>query len=236
MTVLGIIPARGGSKGFPGKNLAPLGGRPLICHTIEAALASGALARVLVSTDCPDIARTARDHGAETPFLRPAELAQDDTPAIDVIRHALSWLAGNEGWQASAAIYLQPTSPLRGASRIRQAVELLCGSEADAVVSVTQVPHRFHPWSVMERCGDGSLRPFTPAGADVLRRQDKPKLFARNGPALLAMTAKAAQSFDYPYAGKTLALEMDEAESVDIDGAEDLALAEWLLQRARPQA
>ncbi|MFH1060032.1 MAG: acylneuraminate cytidylyltransferase family protein [Pseudomonadota bacterium] len=227
--VLGLIPARGGSKGLKGKNLLPLAGRPLIAHTIAAALASRAITRVVVTTDDPAIAAAARQAGAEVPFLRPAELAADATPALPVIRHALDWL-DRAGWPAAAVAYLQPTSPLRRAEHIDAAVDLLFSEKADSVVSVVEVPHNFNPVSVL-RLTDGVLRPFLAQNTDPLRRQDKPRVLARNGPAVLAATRATILELGVLYGPRTLPLLMTPQDSVDVDDAFDLELCEWLLAR-----
>ena len=228
--VLGLIPARGGSKGLPGKNLAPLAGRPLIAHTIAAALASRHVSRVVVSTDDEAIARVAQEHGAQAPFLRPAELAGDATPALPVAQHALTWLEEHQGWRASHLVYLQPTSPLRRARHIDQALELLWQDDTDTVVSVVEVPHNFNPLSVM-RVEGGLLLPYDPAGRNTLRRQDKPRLWARNGPAVLALTRQVVMEQNRLYGDRVRPLFMEPMDSVDIDGPFDLELAAWLLSR-----
>src|SRR3989344_694173 len=112
MKFLGVITARGGSKGIPGKNIKPMLGKPLIAYTIEAALASQVFDRLIISTDDPEIARVAKEHGCEAPFMRPPELAEDKTPHLPVMRHAVEWLKDNEGYSPDYAMILQPTSPL----------------------------------------------------------------------------------------------------------------------------
>ena len=228
VNILGLIPARGGSKGIPQKNLAPLAGRPLIAHTIEAGLAAPSLSRLIVSTDDERIAEVSRELGAEVPFLRPAELATDQAPALAVIRHALEWL-DQSGWRAEAVVYLQPTSPLRRAEHIEAAVEKLLEERADTVVSVVEVPHQMNPVSVM-KLENGRLKPFL-GQAGPLRRQDKPRVYARNGPAVLALRRETVLEGNTLYGPRTLPLVMEPAESLDIDSPFDLELAEWLLQR-----
>jgi CMP-N,N'-diacetyllegionaminic acid synthase len=227
VNIVGLIPARGGSKGLPGKNLISLGGRPLIAYTCDAALGSRLMSRVIVSTDDPAIAATVRAHGIEAPFLRPAELSSDEALMRDVACHALAWLQST-GEAVDVLVILQPTSPLRRAEHIDAAIELLARSGADAVVSVVKVPHRFGPASLMS-LHEGRLTSIQTAGP--LRRQDKPVLYARNGPAVLALTRKALEGESF-YSGNVGALEMSEAESIDIDSAEDLLLAECLLRLA----
>jgi CMP-N,N'-diacetyllegionaminic acid synthase len=222
--VLGVIPARGGSKGVPRKNVAQLAGRPLLAYTCEAARSSRLLDRVIISTDDEEILRVARGHGTDAPFIRPAALAADDTPMMDVIRHAVAELA-RQGYAADAVALLQPTSPLRTSEHIDRAIELLQSSGADTVVSVVRVPHPFNPSSLMHMEGQ-YLVPNDPGSA--LRRQDKPMLFARNGPAILILTNKAIEH-GAPYALKVAGFEMSAADSIDIDTPDDLLFAEFRL-------
>ena len=146
--VLGLVPARAGSKGVPDKNIRPLAGRPLLAYTAAAALESGVLDRVILSTDSDAIADAGRAAGLEVPFMRPAQLAADDTPMLSVIRHALETLA-RQGWTADMLVLLQPTSPLRRPEHIRAAVALLLESGADSAVTVVQVPPHMSPDYVM---------------------------------------------------------------------------------------
>ncbi len=227
--ILGLIPARGGSRGLPRKNLLPVCGKPLLAYTIEEALASRNLSRVVVSTDDHEIAKVALELGAEVPFMRPEELARDETAALPVIRHAVSFLEETEGWPAQVIVYLQPTSPLRRREHIDQAVDLLVSQEADCVVSVIQVPHQFSPVSLM-RLEGGFLVPFLPEGQEILRRQDKPLLYARNGPAVLACTYETAMKANVLYGKRTLPLVMNPEDSVDVDSLFDLSLVEWILK------
>jgi CMP-N,N'-diacetyllegionaminic acid synthase len=225
---LGLIPARGGSKSIRRKNVVELAGRPLIAYTCAAARGSERLTRVIVSTDDPEIASVAADCGVETPFLRPAEIAQDETPMVDVALHALDW-AESEHLQVDAVAILQPTSPLRRSAHIDDSIELLDASGADTVVSVVPVPHQFSPGSLMRLDEGGALHPME-TGTPVLRRQDKPPLFARNGPAILIVRSTTLRAGRL-YGDTIRPLPMTWAESVDIDGPEDLLLAEHLLTR-----
>lgn len=224
MKTLGLIPARGGSKGIPRKNVSMLHGRHLIEHTLDAAKGSHHLSRVVVSTDDDEIARIALGAGAEVPFRRPKHLASDRSTAIEVIRHALDALE-EEGWKADAVAYLQPTSPFRSSHRIDEAISLLASTRADCVVSVQQVPHRFVPSALMT-LNDGDLTPLV-EGAP-LRRQDRESLLARNGPAILVLDAAFAREDRAPYGGRVLPLEMGFVESIDIDAPHDLQVAEAL--------
>jgi CMP-N-acetylneuraminic acid synthetase len=225
---VGIIPARGGSKGLPGKHLLPLGGRPLIAWTFEAAQAAGSLAQVIVSTDDPAIAAAARAAGIDVPFERPAALAADDTPMLDVLVHAVQELDRAHD-RVEVIVLLQPTSPFRTADHIDAAVTLLAQSGADSVVSVIAVPHRFVPESLMRLDGE-QLTPYA-GEIGATRRQDKPLLYARNGPAVLAVRRNVLLEQRSLYGRNIRPLVMADAESIDIDTAHDLALAELMLPR-----
>jgi CMP-N-acetylneuraminic acid synthetase len=228
MDVLAIVPARGGSKSIPRKNLVPLAGRPLIAYTIEAAQHSKLISRCVLSTDDEEIAATGRSLGIEVPFMRPAHLAMDETPMIQVLQHALSWFKSCAP-APDVVIVLQPTSPLRRASHIDSAIELIRTSGAETVVSVVEVPHQFLPGSLMQ-LAENRLIPYV-TGPLVLRRQDKPRLYARNGPAVLAVRREAVEKGAL-YTDHVVPLEMSRRESVDIDDWEDLALAEFWIQGA----
>ena len=224
MTVLGIVPARGGSKGMPDKNLRVVGGQSLLARTAAAARDSRLLTRTVLSTDSPAIAEAGRAVGLDVPFLRPAELAADDTPILPVLRHMTAAL-GAEGFRADAVVLLQPTSPFRRAEHIDAAVRLLHESGADSVVSVVEVPHQFNPVSAMTM-QDGRLQPFVP-GPLITRRQDKPLVFARNGPAVLAVRTDTLERGEL-YGADCRAVVMTAADSVDIDDELDLAWADYL--------
>jgi CMP-N,N'-diacetyllegionaminic acid synthase len=225
-----LIPARGGSKGIPRKNLAPLAGRPLIAYTIDAARLSRSLSRIIVSTDDSEIAAVSKRLGADVPFMRPAHLASDHTPMIDVVADVLATLA-RQDYRPDVLVLLQPTSPFRRADHIDTAVDLLISSGADSVVTVMQVPHQFTPTSLMELRGD-RLDSWTD-GAAPMRRQDKPVLFARNGPAVVATQSRVILTDHLLYGADTRAFVMSREDSFDIDEAFDLKVAE-LLMAARP--
>ncbi len=229
MNVLGLIPARGGSKAINKKNIAHLAGKPLLAYTCEAALSSLRLSRVVLNTDDPEIADVGRAWGVDTPFMRPADLAKDDTPILPVIQHSLAWLQKQQKFLVDIVVLLQPTSPLRRADHIDTAVDLLLESGADTVVSVMAVPHNFNPVSVMHLDEQGYLAPFE-AGPMILRRQEKPRVFARNGPAVLAVRRETIESGRL-YGDVVLPLEMGRIESIDIDDADDMAMAEFWLKR-----
>jgi CMP-N,N'-diacetyllegionaminic acid synthase len=220
-----IVPARGGSKGLLRKNLRDLAGKPLIAWTIAAAQAARGVDRLVVSTEDAEIAEVARALGAEI-VERPAALAQDDTPTLPVLRHALEAL----GEASDAVLTLQPTSPLRTAAHIEAALAAFYADpRADSLVSTIDVPHVFHPRSVMKRDAEGYLVPFFDA-AQPYRRQDKEPVFARNGAAIYV--TRTARLAEYVFGGRLIGFAMDAQSSLDIDAAEDIAHAEAIL-RAR---
>jgi CMP-N-acetylneuraminic acid synthetase len=224
--LLAIIPARGGSKGVPRKNIRPLNGRPLIAYSIAAAQGAMAVDRTMVSTDDAEIAEIGRGLGAEV-RMRPAALAADDTPTRDVLQHVVGELAA-EGYKPDAVLTLQPTSPLRTPRHIDGAAALFAAdSGADSLVSCIGVPHIFHPRSIMWKDAAGYLVPFLD-DKHPTRRQDKEPVFARNGAAIYITRTDRLK--DYVFGGKLLPYMMDAESSVDIDTLHDFAVAERLLQ------
>ena len=176
--VLGLIPARGGSKGIPGKNIRLLNGKPLLSYAVQAANKSGLVDRLILTTDSEEIAATGRDLGIEVPFIRPQYLAQDDTPMLPVIEHALHFIEA-QGWQPDIILLLQPTAPLRRAEHIQLAIKKLIDEKCDSVVSVVEVPRHYVPDFVL-RLEEGKLKPFldTPLAT---RRQDARPAYSRDG-------------------------------------------------------
>jgi N-acylneuraminate cytidylyltransferase len=222
MKTIAVIPARGGSKGIPRKNIRPLGGRPLIAYTIEAALGSR-LTRVVVSTEDAEISEISSKLGAEV-VARPAELAQDETATLPVLQHAVSQAGGD----FEAVMTLQPTSPFRTSGHIDESIARLAKHpEADSLVSVTRIPHSMIPESAMVLDGSGYLKPCANSESAPLRRQEKPVYYARNGAAIYITRAERLK--DFIWGGRTLPYPMGKLESLDIDDLEDWALAEALL-------
>lgn len=227
MNILGLIPARGGSKGILHKNIALLAGKPLLAYTCEAALASQKLKRVILNTDAHEIAKVGREFGVDTPFFRPETLAADDTPILPVIQHTVGWLERNADFYTDIVVLLQPTSPLRNAHHIDAAIELMIDSNVDTIVSVVPVPHNFNPVSVMRIDEQGFLSPFL-AGEMILRRQEKPKVFARNGPAILVVRRAVIEQGKL-YGERVIPFVMSLEDSIDIDTPEDLIQADlWV--------
>ncbi|HEV7406408.1 MAG TPA: acylneuraminate cytidylyltransferase family protein [Chthoniobacteraceae bacterium] len=225
--VLALIPARSGSKGLPGKNIRAFHGRPLLHWTIAAARASGVAERVIVSTDDAAMAEIAQAGGAEIPFLRPPELARDETPMLDVALDALAKLEA-DGFVADALLLLQPTSPLRGAKDLQAAAALL--GDSDAVVSVA--PVKQHPHWLQRIDETGRLQPYEPA-SEAARRQDLPAVYALNGAIYFVRTEALRRERTFRPAG-TKAYVMPPERSVDIDTEIDWQLAELLFSSATP--
>ena len=180
MRVLGIVPARGGSKGIPHKNITPLCGKPLLWYTAEAALAAQTLTDVVLSTDDEAIAEVGRRCGLEVPFLRPAELAQDTTPTLPVLQHAVHTLEA-AGRSYDAVCLLQPTNPLRRAAHIDGCVRLLQEEQVDSVVTVLPVPHHYNPHWVLFADEDGRLYWSMGDPEPIPRRQLLPPAWHREG-------------------------------------------------------
>ncbi|NQY74113.1 MAG: acylneuraminate cytidylyltransferase family protein [Candidatus Margulisbacteria bacterium] len=219
MRYLGIIPARGGSKGIPHKNRKPLCGKPLILYTIEAAQNSQ-LEQIIVSTDDPEIIEIAKSSGVSC-IHRPQELAQDDTPTLPVLQHALSTLDPS----FDAVVTLQPTSPLRNSKHINEAMALFeLDPKTDSLVSIIDVPHNMTPESMMT-LENGYLLPINTHSP--LRRQDKPQYVARNGAAIYI--SKISCLDKYIWGGNILGYRMSKIDSIDIDDEQDWIIAECLL-------
>lgn len=221
--VLGIVPARAGSKGIPNKNIRLLAGQPLIDYTAAAAKASEAFDRLILSTDSTEIAEVGRRAGLEVPFMRPAALAKDDTPMLAVVQHAVEALEAG-GWLADVIVLLQPTSPLRRWQHIRNALELLNTTDADSVVSVVEVPRHLSPDYVM-RIDNGVLRPFLADGERVTRRQDARPAYSRDG-TVYAFRRGTLARFGNIYGEDCRPLLIDPAESLSIDAPADWEEAE----------
>ncbi len=221
--VVAIVPARGGSKGLPGKNLRSLCGKPLLAYAADAARESGVVDRVVLSTDAEEIAIAGRAAGLEVPFLRPAALAEDDTPMLPVVEHAVRTLE-LDGWAPEIIVLLQPTSPLRTPAHIRHAVALLRESGADSVVTVNELPRHLSPDYVM-RIEDGRLVPFLPEGARLTRRQDARPAYVREGTIYCCWRRTLAEQHSL-YGQNCRPMMIPAEESLTIDTAADWQEAE----------
>lgn len=220
------ICARGGSKGLPGKNLRDFLGKPLIVHTIEQALACAEIDKVYVSTDSTAIAEVARSAGAEVPFMRPAELAQDSSPKLPVLAHLLTLIDSSEA-RVSRLVDLQPTSPLRTSDDISAALAL--DPQAELVVSVTEASG--NPYFNLVEAGQGGYLHLSKANG-ATRRQDAPNAYTLNGAIYVwqpaALLRAAVQGM---WSARAIPYIMPSWQSVDIDVLEDFEYAEWLGKR-----
>ena len=228
LRILGLVPARGGSKGVPGKNVRPLAGHTLLEYAARVARESGVLDRIILSTDSSQVAEAGRRAGLEVPFVRPAALAADDTPMVPVIEHALAELS-RQPWSPEIIVLLQPTSPLRRPDHIREAVSMLRETGADSVVTVVEVPRHLSPDYVM-RIEAGRLKPFLPDGARVARRQDARPAWARDG-TVYAFRRSTIEQTGGIYGEDCRPLLVDAGDSLSIDSPEDWDEAERLLTR-----
>lgn len=221
MKCIGIIPARGGSKGIPQKNIKDLCGKPLIQYTIEEALKSN-LDHVIVSTDDKEIAKISKSCGADV-MMRPLELAEDKTPTLPVLLNVIDRVEEKYDY----VVTLQPTSPLRKANHIDKAIEAITkNNNADSLVSVVEVPHNCSPSSIME-LNDGYINPVEKEKI-ILRRQDKPVFWARNGAAIYI--TKTDKLSEFIWGGNTIPFVMNKIESFDIDDNEDWKIVESLMK------
>ncbi len=226
--ILGIIPARGGSKELPRKNVLPLLGKPLIAWTVEQAKRSKYIDKVIVSTDDKEIAVISKKYGAEIPFFRPKELAEDDSKVIDAILLIIEWIKQN-GMYYDLIILLQPTSPLRTPEDIDNSIKLLFSKNAQAVVSVCEVEHHPHLTNTLPE--DGSMENFLVPEFANKNRQKLPVFYRLNGAVYLAY-------LDYLLAKKgffgdgTYAYLMERKKSIDIDNDIDFKYVEFLLQNS----
>jgi CMP-N,N'-diacetyllegionaminic acid synthase len=231
--LLGVITARGGSKGIPGKNLKLLAGKPLIAYSIDAAQRSGVFGRLVVSTDDPSIADTARALGCEVPFMRPADLALDSTPHLPVMIHAVAWLRDREAYTCDAVMILQPTSPFRTPDDIRAAVRLLESSDADSVVGVSAVPPHFNPMRMLAADDRGFATLFVtgePVRRRAVRRQDLPNAWAINEAIYLFRTALLFDAEPSLYGDRTVVYVMPAERGLAIDDSRDWNAAERAIE------
>ena len=217
-----LVPARGGSKGLPRKNLLLLGGQPLLTWTARTIEAAGLMeARAVLSTDDPEIAAVGRASGLETPFLRPASLARDETPMVEVVEHAVTWLEREGGFLVRAIMLLQPTSPFRRACRLQQAMELLARPGTDGVIGVDSMLRT--PGLLFREGADGRLDPLGP-WERRLRRQEIPPILTPNG-TIYVTTRDSFARTGRLFPERLRGLPTSRIEAIDIDTEEDWALA-----------
>lgn len=224
--VIALVPARGGSKGFPGKNLALLEHRSLIEWTVSEAKKSAYIDRVVLSTDCEKIAAEGRRHGAEVPFIRPSHLATDTATSAAVAVHALDAL----GVESGLLVLLQPTSPLRSVNDIDQCIRSAVRCESGVCVSISEVEKS--PYWMFRRHDDGRLFPLMPEALRPNRRQDAPVVYALNGAVYALRIERFLATASFAVEGAHGYI-MPAERSVDIDRSEDLAMAAWILARSK---
>jgi CMP-N-acetylneuraminic acid synthetase len=238
LRVLAVVPARGGSKGIPRKNLQLLGGKPLVALAVEAGRAATLVSRVLCSTDDPEIADAARAAGGEVPFLRPPDLARDTSEDWPVFMHALNFLAREDNWVPDVVVNLRPTSPLRRPSHVDDAIRLLQDTGADSVKAVCLA--RQHPHKMWLRQPDGQIEPFLKTPFRLTRGPDVPRaqledVYWQNG--VVDVTRREVILEQKTIIGRRVAgLVTETADSIDIDTPLDLALAELILQQRAANA
>ena len=226
--VFGVIPARGGSKGLPGKNLKRLGALSLIGHAVASAREARGLTRFIVSTDSPEIAEEARRHGAEVPFLRPAELANDHAGMVPVLQHAVRWLE-SAGARPDFVVTLQPTSPFRVGADIDRTIDSVAETGADS--AQTLVEASYHPFFMKTLDGDRTI-PLFAEGKKYVRRQDAPAVYQPSGAVYVTrypVLMNEGQVLGHDNRGIVMSFEA----SVNIDTEWDFQLAELLLARGR---
>lgn len=226
--MIAIIPARGGSKGLPNKNIKLLGGMPLICHSIKAALASNLINRVIVSTEDKKIASIAKDCGAEVPFMRPVNLANDTSKVIDTYLHVVDMIAKENSKPIESFVALLPTTPLRTRENIDEAIEIFNDKSADSVVSVTEAPAPLQ-WHMYINDQE-ILKNYLPEFNVLKNRQEDKKTYVPNG-AIYVFRTEVLRSTRQYYTKKTYPYIMLREQSVDIDDLLDFEWAEFLLNR-----
>jgi CMP-N-acetylneuraminic acid synthetase len=231
VNILGIVPARSGSKGIPAKNIKDLNRKPLLAYTAEAAKASGIIDRLILTTNSKEIADLGLRFGLEVPFMRPNHLAADDSPMLDVLKHAVDEM-DKLGWKTDIVVLLQPTSPLRKPKHIIEAIGLLQQKECDSVVSVVEIPDTFAPQKALH-IENGFLRFLTPAGKKITRRQQLTKTFAREG-TIYVCWRDVLMGKGSLYGDKCLPLILSREESLNLDTLEDWAIAEQILSTSGP--
>jgi CMP-N-acetylneuraminic acid synthetase len=229
MEILAIIPARGGSKRIPRKNIKNFSGQTLLSYSANSALGSEMLNRTILTTDDEEIRKVGLDLGLEAPFLRPDNLAKDDTPSLPVIIHAVQTLEDSENYKPDIIVILQTTSPLRTSKHIDDALKTFLNSDADSLVSVTEVPHNMNPYSVMKLQKDGTIKPFLKYDENDNLRQKKPIFYARNGAAIYICTYQCLMQKNSLYGDKIMPFFMSKETSFDLDDEIDWKIAQYFI-------
>ncbi len=227
MNAVAFIFARGGSKGLPGKNTRPLGGKPLIAWSIEHALAVNRIERVIVSTDSEEIAAVARDYGAEAPFIRPAELANDNSPEWLAWRHALNYLCESKGALPDVMLSVPATAPLRLALDIENCLDEYEIGDADMVITITEA-HRSPYFNMVKTNPDGTVGLVNPPQSAIARRQDAPAVYDMATVCYVA-NPKFVLTHNAIFEGQVKAVKVPNERAIDIDTLLDFQIAECLL-------
>ena len=225
--ILAIIPARGGSKGIPRKNIKLLDGKPLIAYTIEAAKKSQLITDLIVSTDDPEIAQIAKDWGADVPFLRPEEISGDNVPMIEVVKHGLNFMEAKDDVQFDYSVTLQPTSPFRLVEDIDKTLQLLIDTTADSAVTVVEVETGYHPIKMKKMEGPKIIPCFMEEPEGMLR-QDYPKIYKRSS-AVYAQKRDLIIKQNRFYGDYVVGHIVPQDRSIDIDNQFDWLKAEHML-------
>lgn len=226
MDAVGLICARGGSRGLPGKNLRRLGGETLVGLAVRHLMQTESIRRVLISTDSEEIAAAARDAGAESPFMRPTELAQDHSPEWEVWRHALRFLSSSEGRLPDALVVAPATSPLRIPQDIQRALSKFGNGTADLVLAMTPA-HRSPYFNMVVAKADGAVGLVNPPISQISRRQDAPAVFDIT---TVVYVARPGYVLNSPglFSGRVEAIEVPAERAIDIDTPLDFAIANCL--------
>jgi CMP-N-acetylneuraminic acid synthetase len=231
MKVLGLIPARAGSKGIPNKNSKLLDGKPLLAYTVSSALEAKNLDAVIFSSEDETLIEIAREYGASCPFKRPEHLATDRAGSLDVVIHAVTALQ-EEGMHFDAVCLLQVTNPFRTSSQIDKAIEKFKSANTDSLISVLTVPHEFNPHWVFESSPDGHLRLATGEDEIIKRRQDLPPAYIRDG-AIYIVKTEVLLNQKSLYGNSIAFIESDPERHVNIDTMSDWQLAEELVKKLK---
>lgn len=229
--VVGAIFARGGSKGLANKNIMELGGKPLIAHAIEHALSTKQISRVIVSTDSNEIASIAREYGADVPFLRPSELATDDSPEWLSWRHLIHFIEEDEGSLPDALVSVPATAPLRLTIDIENCIKEFFAQKPDIVITITDA-HRHPSFNMVKENTNGTYGLVTPLEKKIFRRQDTSCVFDMTTVCFVAdpnFVIKHEGTFD----GKVIAVKIPKSRSIDIDTSFDFEFAEYLMRKSR---
>jgi len=226
--MIAIIPARGGSKGLPGKNIKSLNGSPLIYHSIQSALKAKSISRVVVSTDDDEIAKIAKECGAEVPFIRPKNLAEDNSMVMDAYFYTVDRLANEENEMIESFVALLPTVPLRLPEDIDNAVSIFINNNADSVISVVEAPIPIEWYRKIDK--NGLLSNYLPEFNAVINRQELNRAYIPNGAIYVFRTEMLRETRQY-YMGKTYPYIMPRERSADIDELLDFEWTEFLMQR-----